>query len=59
MPRGRNLAAEIMIGVCSGVGGPVWGRPLVGDGGGPEEVGGGLVVPVEEEGEFAERVDGA
>ncbi len=48
-----------MIGVCSGVGGPVWGRPLVGDGGGPEEVGGGLVVPVEEEGEFAERVDGA
>jgi hypothetical protein len=34
----------------AGVGGPVGGVPLVGDGGSLGEVGGGLVVAAEEEG---------
>lgn len=47
--RGRNVDAKSKIGVCSGVGGPVGGVPLVGDGGSLGEVGGGLVVTAEEE----------
>jgi hypothetical protein len=48
--RGRNMDAKSKIGVCSGVGGPVRGVPLVGDGGSLGEVGDGLVVAAEEEG---------
>jgi hypothetical protein len=48
--RGRNMDAKSKIGVCPGVGGPVRGVPLVGDGGSLGEVGDGLVVAAEEEG---------
>lgn len=44
------MGAKRKIGVCSGVGGPVGGVPLVGDGGSLGEVGGGLVAATEEEG---------
>ena len=49
-PRGRNMDAKSKIGVCSGIGGPVGGVPLVGDGGSLNKVGGGLVGAAEEEG---------
>jgi dipeptide/tripeptide permease len=48
--RGRNMDATSKVGACSGVGGPVRGVPLVGDGGSLGEVGGGLVGAAEEEG---------
>ena len=44
------MDAKSKIGACSGVGAPVGGVPLVGDGGSLGEVGGGLVVAAEEEG---------
>src|ERR1700733_14062124 len=49
-PRGRNMDAQSEVGACSGVGGPVGGVPLVGDGGSLGEEGGGLVGAADEEG---------